>query len=84
MSLKTLEAAVIAVVNATDLQGRSVHLCQDPADIYSVRRDLYHFTHRFNPSIPVRADREEAAARNLALLANLLVEHLQAAREKSS
>lgn len=81
MSAQILEEAIIAVCKATDGRGLKVMLC-NPMDPDDVRRRLLLMVHWLNEgNVWLDFDAEEAAARNVALLANLLHEHLKHRRE---
>ena len=79
-SITPLEQACINLCNATDGRGLAVMLCSNPLDIDQVRGDLYLFAMNFRPENVWLNDGEEAGCRNLALLANLLAEHIKTAR----
>jgi hypothetical protein len=84
MKIDTLEQAAINVCRATDGRGLAVMLCPRPTDIDAVRHSLYMFVQNFRPENHWLSNGEEAGCRNLALLANLLAEHLRVVKEKAA
>jgi hypothetical protein len=79
---ETLVKAAIAAHNALDACGLKVILCRNAMNTDAVRRDLWNMCTWFTSEALWMYDNgEETAARNLALVANLLSEHLKFARE---
>ena len=81
MSAQTLEDAMVAVCKATDARGLMVRLC-NPMDMDDVRKNLRLLSCALSPNeVFLHPLGQEAAARNVALLANLFHEHLKYERE---
>jgi predicted transcriptional regulator len=81
VSAQTLEDAIIALCKATDAQGLKVFLC-NPMDMDDVRKNLRLLCCALSPNEAfLHPLGQEAAARNVALLANLFHEHLKYKRE---
>lgn len=82
---ETLVKAAIAAHNAVDSRGLRVMLCRNAMNTDAVRMDLWNMCTWFkSESAWMDENGEEAAARNLALVANLLSEHLKYVRELRS
>lgn len=79
---ESLLAALLNVQRATDARGLKVRLCRDALNVKAVRRDLHNMCQWFHPEAIFIDDGEETAARNLALLADLLSEHLKYRRKQ--
>lgn len=84
MSDHRLEQAAVAVHQATDARGLKIFLCRDPLDITNVRHATYMMAQWIRPETQwLEPNGEEATMRNIALLANLLAEHLRERRENN-
>jgi len=74
-----LDDAIVAVSKATDGSGLAVVLCRDPRDMQAVRESIKQVAGWFTTSGAfVSKAAQRASAKNLGLLCELLVAHLDA------